>query len=51
VAGAELGIANAYAVALNAAGDAGLPWFPTLDGYRAILVNGKPAGTRERSVL
>jgi thiamine biosynthesis lipoprotein len=51
VSGTELGVANAYAVALNAAGEAGLSWFPTHDGYRAVLLNGRPAGTRARSVL
>jgi thiamine biosynthesis lipoprotein len=44
VVGQELGLANAYAVALNAAGEAGLSWFPTLDGYQAVLVNGMPNG-------
>ncbi len=47
VVGPELGTANAYAVALNAIGTPGLSWFPTVDGYRAVLVNGQLA-THER---
>jgi thiamine biosynthesis lipoprotein len=42
VSGPQLAIANAYAVALSAAGPAGLDWFPTLDGYQAILLDGRP---------
>jgi thiamine biosynthesis lipoprotein len=42
VAGSELALANAYAVALNAIGEPGLSWFPTVDGYHAVLVNGLP---------
>jgi FAD:protein FMN transferase len=42
VAGPELCFANAYAVALCAAGSAGLDWFPTADGYRAIVLDGRP---------
>ena len=41
VSGRELATANAYAVALNAIGEPGLSWFPTLDGYQAVLVNGQ----------
>ncbi len=42
VAGPQLAYANAYAVALCAAGAAGLDWFPTVDGYRAVLLEGRP---------
>jgi thiamine biosynthesis lipoprotein len=42
VAGPQLAIANAYAVALCAAGPAGLDWFPTADGYRAVVIDGRP---------
>jgi FAD:protein FMN transferase len=48
VAGPELSNANAYAVALNAIGEPGLSWFPTLDGYRAVLVDGRPAAHERR---
>lgn len=41
VCGRELATANAYAVALNAIGAPGLSWFPTLDGYQAVLINGR----------
>jgi FAD:protein FMN transferase len=43
VTGPELSTANAYAVALAAAGEPGLAWFPTRDGYHAVLVAGRPA--------
>ncbi len=36
VTGPDLGIADAYATGLRAAGPAGLAWFPTEDGYRAV---------------
>ncbi len=48
VAGRQLATANAYAVALSAAGPAGLEWFPTADGYRAILLDGRPAPPPQR---
>jgi FAD:protein FMN transferase len=48
VSGPQLSTANAYAVALNAIGAPGVSWFPTLDGYRAVLVNGQPATTKPR---
>ncbi|SDY56450.1 thiamine biosynthesis lipoprotein [Micromonospora pattaloongensis] len=37
VTGPDLAIADGYATALCAAGPAGLPWFPTRDGYRALF--------------
>jgi FAD:protein FMN transferase len=37
VTGPDLAVADAYATALFAAGPAGLPWFPTADGYRALF--------------
>jgi thiamine biosynthesis lipoprotein len=37
VLGPNLAVADAYATALVAAGPAGLPWFPTKDGYRLLL--------------
>ncbi|MEV0393041.1 FAD:protein FMN transferase [Polymorphospora rubra] len=37
VTGPDLAVADAYATALFAAGRAGLAWFPTADGYRALL--------------
>lgn len=37
VTGPDLGIADAYATGLRAAGPAGLGWFPTPDGYQAVL--------------
>ncbi|WP_213455201.1 FAD:protein FMN transferase [Rhizomonospora bruguierae] len=39
VTGPELAVADAYATALYAAGAAGLAWFPTPDGYRALVVD------------
>ena len=51
VAGPELGTANAYAVALHAAGEPGLAWFPTVDGYRAVLVNGTLATSSRHLTL
>ncbi|GAA5182152.1 FAD:protein FMN transferase [Rugosimonospora acidiphila] len=47
VTGPTLATADAYSTALYAAGEAGLPWFPTADGYRAIVV----AGRRTRDLL
>jgi thiamine biosynthesis lipoprotein len=40
VTGPTLATADGYATALYAAGEAGLPWFPTTDGYRAVVVAG-----------
>jgi thiamine biosynthesis lipoprotein len=37
VLGPDLAVADGYATALYAAGPAGLRWFPTADGYRALL--------------
>ncbi|MFD0822333.1 FAD:protein FMN transferase, partial [Micromonospora zhanjiangensis] len=37
VAGPDLAVADGYATALFAAGPAGLDWFPTADGYRALF--------------
>jgi thiamine biosynthesis lipoprotein len=37
VTGPDLALADAYATALFAAGPAGLAWFPTADGYRALF--------------
>ena len=37
VLGPNLAVADAYATALFAAGPAGLDWFPTADGYRALV--------------
>lgn len=37
VTGPDLAVADAYATALCAAGPAGLRWFPTVDGYRALF--------------
>ncbi|MGH3648445.1 MAG: FAD:protein FMN transferase [Micromonosporaceae bacterium] len=37
VTGPDLGIADAYATGLRAAGPARLSWFPTPDGYHAVL--------------
>jgi thiamine biosynthesis lipoprotein len=42
VTGPTLCLADGFATALYAAGEAGLSWFPTLDGYRALVVNGIP---------
>jgi thiamine biosynthesis lipoprotein len=44
VTGPTLCTADAYATALYAAGEAGLRWFPTPDGYRAVVLAGEPAG-------
>lgn len=41
VTGPTLCFADGYATALYAASEAGLPWFPTVDGYEALLVGGK----------
>ncbi|HYN95765.1 MAG TPA: FAD:protein FMN transferase [Pilimelia sp.] len=37
VTGPDLSVADAYATALYAAGPAGLDWFPTDDGYHAVV--------------
>lgn len=37
ISGPDLGIADAYATGLRAAGPSGLDWFPTADGYQAVL--------------
>ncbi|MEV1287244.1 FAD:protein FMN transferase [Micromonospora sp. NPDC049679] len=37
VTGPDLAVADAYATGLCAAGPAGLDWFPTVDGYRALF--------------
>jgi thiamine biosynthesis lipoprotein len=42
VVGPTLASADGYATALYAAGEAGLPWFPTAEGYDAIVVAGRP---------
>jgi FAD:protein FMN transferase len=42
VTGPELGTANGYAIALCAAGESGLAWFPTADGYRAVFAGSRP---------
>jgi thiamine biosynthesis lipoprotein len=41
VIGPDLAVADAYATALFAAGPAGLDWFPTPDGYRALFAAAK----------
>lgn len=46
VAGPELGTANGYAIALCAAGETGLAWFPTADGYRAVFADSRPFAGR-----
>lgn len=51
VIGPLLGTANAYAVALNAIGEPGLSWFPSADGYRAVLVNGRLASSERHLTL
>ncbi|GIF77808.1 FAD:protein FMN transferase [Asanoa siamensis] len=43
VMGPDLAVADAYATALYAAGDAGLAWFPTAEGYTASLIAEVPA--------
>lgn len=45
VIGPDLGIADAYATALFAAGTAGLAWFPPGCGYEALHVDGELTGT------
>jgi thiamine biosynthesis lipoprotein len=42
VTGPSLGTADGYATALYAAGPAGLSWFPGTEGYRPVVVEGKP---------
>ncbi|MGW4463206.1 FAD:protein FMN transferase [Micromonospora sp. NPDC004704] len=44
VAGPELSVADGYATALYAAGPAGLDWFPTAQGYRALMAVPRQAG-------
>lgn len=39
VTGPDLSVANGYSIALYAAGPAGLGWFPTADGYRALVLD------------
>lgn len=39
VVGPDLTVADGYATALSAAGPPALDWFPTADGYRAIVVD------------
>jgi FAD:protein FMN transferase len=46
VTGPDLSVADGYATALYAAGPAGLSWFPTADGYRALVLD--PALRRPR---
>ncbi|MFI6760716.1 FAD:protein FMN transferase [Micromonospora sp. NPDC050417] len=43
VLGPDLSVADAYATALYAAGPAGLDWFPTSNGYRALMALPRPA--------
>jgi thiamine biosynthesis lipoprotein len=43
VTGPTLSVADGYATALYAAGDAGLSWFPGSGGYEALVVAGRPA--------
>ncbi len=42
VVGPTLAAADGFATALYAAGEAGLSWFPTADGYDAVVVAGHP---------
>jgi thiamine biosynthesis lipoprotein len=42
VTGPALATADGYATALYAAGAAGLAWFPDSDGYRPLVLDGKP---------
>jgi len=44
VTGPTLSTADAFATALYAAGEAGLSWFPTADGYTAAVVAGRRTG-------
>jgi thiamine biosynthesis lipoprotein len=44
VTGPALSTADGYATGLYAAGPVGLSWFPSPDGYRALVVAGQPAG-------
>ncbi|MFC6017507.1 FAD:protein FMN transferase [Plantactinospora solaniradicis] len=41
VTGPDLAVADGYATALFAAGRAGLDWFPTKDGYRALFATAR----------
>ncbi|MBF9131835.1 FAD:protein FMN transferase [Plantactinospora sp. S1510] len=41
VVGPDLAVADGYATALYAAGRAGLDWFPTKDGYRALFATAR----------
>jgi thiamine biosynthesis lipoprotein len=45
VIGPDLSVADAYATALYAAGPTGLSWFPTANGYRALMAVPRQAGT------
>ena len=42
VTGPTLSVADGYATALCAAGEAGLPWFPGSRGYEPLVVAGRP---------
>jgi thiamine biosynthesis lipoprotein len=44
VTGPALSTADGYATGLYAAGSAGLSWFPSDDGYRALVVAGRAVG-------
>jgi thiamine biosynthesis lipoprotein len=44
VTGPALSTADGYATALYAAGEAGVSWVPTTDGYRALVAAGRPVG-------
>ncbi len=43
VTGPDLAVADGYATALCAAGPVALGWFPTADGYRALVVDRVPS--------
>lgn len=45
VIGPDLGVADAYATALFAAGQAGLAWFPSGGGYHAMVIDDALTGT------
>lgn len=45
VLGPDLGFADAYATALYAAGPPALSWFPTPDGYHALVIDDELTGT------
>jgi FAD:protein FMN transferase len=44
VTGPALSTADGLATALYAAGEAGLSWFPTPEGYRALVIAGRKVG-------